>query len=271
MVGVNCMSKIGERAASESFRGVSVSPVASQAYINITHQGIISEPDIGMNSPILRIPEFVKRGGKRRPPGYTDWEIVRMNKELRYRWAAPRKMKEAYGTDFWGSVKVEGDEVLFEVTDQNIGDEPAVGGLHLFCLQAGLVREFQDCEGRGTFVWVNDRFVSVHDLIGGHFPEHRMVGFRCVSDKPAAKEVTRKLIVRRSEETGFVLALALDRCASVAGNYQPFPCCMHTNPDWGELHPGESATVRGKVYFFRGTLDQVLERYVRDFEQKEIK
>ncbi len=78
--------------------------------------------------------------------------------------------------------------------------------------------------------------------------------------------VTRKLMVKRST-TGFILAMALDRCAGVSGNFNPWPSCLHANPDWGIIQPGEEATVRGKVYFFRGTLEDVLDRYVRDFER----
>ena len=65
---------------------------------------------------------------------------------------------------------------------------------------------------------------------------------------------------------GFMLAIALDRCSSVTGNFNTWPSCIHANPAWGTLEPGEEAMVRGKIYFFAGTLEDVSERYVRDFE-----
>ena len=247
-------------------RRLHISPVAFRAQINITHPDIISEPDIGMGSPIFRIPEFVRHGKKRRPPGYTAWEIVQPETELRYHWAAPDALKEEYATDYRGHLKVEGEKVSYEVTYRNIGDEPASDGVSLFCLQAGTMREFHDYDGVNTFVWVKDRFVSVNEMIGGEFPEHRMAGARYVGDDSKERGATRELIAKRSKETGFVLGVATDPCSGLGGNYNIWPSCIHSNPDWGTLHPGEEATVRGNVYFFRGTLDEVLERYVRDFE-----
>ena len=243
-----------------------ISPVAHRPQVNITHPGTIGEPDVGMGSPILRIPEFVCCGDKRRPPGYTSWEVIEPETELRYHWSAPAELKQRFATDFWGHVKVVEDEMHFEVTDRNIGDEPAQGGVSLFCLQAGPVHEFQDYDGVNTCVWQNGRFVSVNEMIGGQFKDHRMAGAKVVAGEPSAQTTTRKLMVKRSPQTGFVLAIALDRCASVSGNFNHWPSCIHANPQWDVLEPGEQATVRGKVYLFEGTLDDVLERYIRDFE-----
>ena len=100
-------------------------------------------------------------------------------------------------------------------------------------------------------------------MIGGAFPDHRMVSFKCVSGEPGNCQVTRGLIAKQSRETGFVLAAAVNPCGSVGGNFQIWPSCIHSNPEWGMLQPGEQATVNGKVYFFRGTLEQVLERHIR--------
>lgn len=243
-----------------------ISPVAFRAQINITHSGMIREPDIGMGSVIFRIPEFVRHGKKRRPPGYTAWEIVEPETDLRYRWAAPDALKKEYATDFRGHAKVRGDGVLFEVTYKNTGDEPASDGVSLFCLQAGPAREFHDYDGVNTFVWVKDRFVTVSEIVGGVFPEHRMAGAKYVAADPGERQATRKLMAKRSSETGMVLAVAVDRCSGLSGNFNIWPSCIHANPEWGVLQPGEEATARGKVYFFRGSLEELTERYVRDFE-----
>lgn len=243
-----------------------ISPVAFHSYVNITHPDMVASPDSGMGSLIFRIPEFVRCGEKRRPAGFTSWEIVRPETELRYRWAPPEELRREFATEFRGSVVVEGEEMKFDVADRNVGPAPAPGGVSLFCLQAGPAKEFHDLEGRNTFVWVQDRFISIHELAGGRFPEHRMVGAKYAPGDASGKSATRKLMVKRSEQTGFVVAVALDRCSGLAGNFNIWPSCIHANPDWGVLQPGEEAVVRGKVYFFRGALDDVLERYVRDFE-----
>lgn len=223
---------------------VYISPVAYRAQVTITNPDFINSPDIGMGSPIFRIPEFVRRDKARRPPGYTKWEIVQPDTELRYQWAPPEKIKKEFPSDFRGYLKVEDTQVRYEITYKNIGDDPASDGVSLFCLQAGTMREFHDLEQVNTFVWVNDRFVSLS--------ENR-------------QPTTRNLIVKRSAETGFVLAVATEPSSGVGGNPNIWPSCIHSNPDWGTLQPGEEATVHGAVYFFRGSLDDVMERYLRDF------
>ena len=82
---------------------------------------------------------------------------------------------------------------------------------------------------------------------------------------PGARDCARSVMAKRST-IGFMLAIALDRCDSVTGNFNTWPSCIHANPAWDKLEPGEEATVRGKIYFFPGTLEDVTERYVRDFE-----
>lgn len=241
-----------------------ISPVAFHAQISITNPDYTASPDFGLNSPILRIPEFVRGGVDKRPPGYTEWETIRPETELRYRWAPPEEMKREYGTEFHGHVKVEGDEVLFEVVNKNIGDKEAPGGVYLFCLQGGTTREFHDYDGCNTFIWIRDRFVSVHEFLGGRFPDHRMMGVKCAAGGEESDCATRKLMVKRST-SGFILAIALDRCAHLSGNFNLWPSCIHANPDWGTLQPGEQAVARGRVYFFKGALEDVKARYLRDF------
>lgn len=251
---------------SDNGERLHVSPVAFRSQITITHPGLIGPPDIGMGSPIFRLPEFVRHAGQRRPPGYTAWDIVEQEAELRFHWAAPREVKDQFATDFRGHLKVEGESVRYEITYTNTGDEPATDGVSLFCLQAGTMREFHDPDGLNTFVWGGDGFRSINELVGGRFNEHRMAGANYVESDPTESQTTRKLMVKRSKDPRFVLAVATDPCSGVGGNFNVWPSCIHSNPDWGVVGPGEEATVRGRVYFMRGGLDDVLACYVRDFE-----
>jgi hypothetical protein len=243
-----------------------IAPVTFRSQVCITNPDVIQEPDIAMGSPILRMPEFVRNGKKRRPPGYTEWEILRPERELRYRWAAPDTLKQEYATDFWGHLVVDADELRFDVTYRNIGDVPASDGVSLFCLQGGTSREFHDVEGRHTYVWSQDRFMTINELIDGNFPEHRMTGgvYDPTGEKPAS--VARKLMAKRCPQTGFILAIALDKCSGVSGNFNVWPSCIHVNPNWGLVQPGQEVTARGTVYFFAGELDDLAERYIRDYE-----
>ena len=41
--------------------------------------------------------------------------------------------------------------------------------------------------------------------------------------------------------------------------------CIHVNPDFGDLAPGQQKQLRGKLYFIQGGLDEAYQRYQEDF------
>ena len=47
--------------------------------------------------------------------------------------------------------------------------------------------------------------------------------------------------------------------------HQIWPSCIHANPEWGDLNPGEERRACGKVYYFEGTKDELFSRYQSDF------
>ena len=106
-----------------------------------------------------------------------------------------------------------------EVTCRNLADEPSPGAVFLFCLQAGTTHEFHDYDAEHTHVWVKNRFITVRDLIGGRFEPHWMVRAEYDPDGAGEGTVARKVMVKRSRDTGFVLAIAADRCDSVSANF----------------------------------------------------
>jgi hypothetical protein len=59
--------------------------------------------------------------------------------------------------------------------------------------------------------------------------------------------------------------LAVDRARSLSLSFQEAVSCIHSNPSWGLLKPGEKATAHGRVYLVRGALDELYERYLEDF------
>ena len=80
-------------------------------------------------------------------------------------------------------------------------------------------------------------------------------------DRPAVE----RFMVKVSEDGEFVLGIATDEAVGVSCNHQETMSCIHSNPLWGPLSPGEAKTVNGKIYLFRGTPDDLLGRYERDF------
>ena len=96
-----------------------------------------------------------------------------------------------------------------------------------------------------------------------------MCGFRLARGAEEPGTVSEALMVKEAHGIGLALGIALDRCGAVSCNHKLWPSCIHANPEWDRVPPGGEQTVRGKVYYLRGTKEDVLERYRRDFGRAE--
>ena len=238
-----------------------ISPVAYQPHMVIVH------PDKLGQCLILRMPEFLSTAddSHNAHPANIMWEEIQTESVLQYRWGEQDHVKRRWSLDLAGRVAAGDDELTFEVTMQNIGDHPLKGGAHLFCLQAGAHQDFQDYQGGRTFVRFDDRWTSVNEMVGGVFEEHRMTGFQSQRDG-----VIGNIMAKVSSQGQWVLGIAINQDGGVSSNHQIWPSCIHANPKWRTLSAGQEEVVRGKVYFFQGGLDQLYDRYCRDFAQGTI-
>ncbi len=71
------------------------------------------------------------------------------------------------------------------------------------------------------------------------------------------------LLVRESEDGRWVTGIAWEDFLSVQG-HNPWSC-LHNCVRIGPLKPGESWTIRGRLYLFRGTKEDCLAEFRRDF------
>ena len=72
------------------------------------------------------------------------------------------------------------------------------------------------------------------------------------------------LIVRESEDKTWVMGIAWESFISAQG-HNPLHC-MHLSICVGPLARGETKTVRGKMYLFKGTKEDCLDHFKRDFQ-----
>jgi len=79
----------------------------------------------------------------------------------------------------------------------------------------------------------------------------------------ADDQATAGLIVRESEDGQWVTGVAWERFLSVQGHNPWY--CMHSSILVGPLKPGESRTIRGRLYLFRGTKEDCVAQFRRDF------
>lgn len=71
------------------------------------------------------------------------------------------------------------------------------------------------------------------------------------------------IMVRESSDGQWVAAIAWEDFLSSQG-HNPWKC-MHLSARLGPLKPGESRTLRGRVYLFRGDRNDCLERFQKEF------
>jgi hypothetical protein len=85
------------------------------------------------------------------------------------------------------------------------------------------------------------------------------------SNKWPTSEVnaTAGLLVREAEDGRWVTGVAWEDFLAVQG-HNPWNC-LHTCVRIGALKPGESRTIRGRLYLFAGTKEDCFERFKKDF------
>ncbi len=74
------------------------------------------------------------------------------------------------------------------------------------------------------------------------------------------------LIVRQSTDGQWVTGIAWEDFLSCQGN-NPW-LCMHQSVRVGHLKPGQTKTIRGKIYLFRGSKEELLRRFRNDFNAR---
>jgi len=249
--------------ASEASRpGFRVAPVDATAWVTVRHSAFPGK------SWRLRIPEYAYRDpetNRTTPPSGVVWER-KADGSLEFRWDGPEELKKRLRLDYWGRVKAGADVIEFELTGKNVGDkpwgeEPWGGVLILFCFQSGGNPEFHDYEARRTYCRRDGRWITMNEVVGGKFKPHRMCGFRFKRDgKPGAERLAAKV----SKDGQWALGIATDIAGSLSFNFQLRASCMHSNPVWPDLRPGEEATAKGRIYLIRGGLDDLWRRYEKD-------
>ena len=79
-------------------------------------------------------------------------------------------------------------------------------------------------------------------------------------------DATAGLLVRESEDGAWVTGIAWEDFLSVQG-HNPWHC-LHACVRLGALLPGESRTLRGRLYLFRGNRYDCLQRFQREFSAR---
>lgn len=233
-------------------------PVGDTAWFTFRHR------NLGRRRWMLRMPEYMHRDGttgKNRTPYGVRWEGLDSGAQLRFCLGLSEKRKAELGLDFRGTVTAAVDEITFELTVTNPGEQRWQRmPMMLFCLQCNRAPGFLDYEAERTYVRQGGRWVTMNEVVNGEFQGHRMCGVG------VGRDLSERIAARVSEDGTYVLGIATDIAASLSFNFQDRIACLHSNPEWGLLEPGAEASARGKVYLLKGGLDDLWDRYRQDFE-----
>ncbi len=161
----------------------------------------------------------------------------------------------------------------------NVGSTPWNPAATL-CLQNISALDFNDFEGRRTAITVDGDFLSVNtaargrsrsDSLGLHHahllrPEDLdWVHVDALKYFEGTEIASSSLVVRSAKDGRRHVALAWEDARHVSYNLNQQFNCIHSEPRFGALSPGETRTVSGKIYFVDGSLDDLKQRFVSDF------
>lgn len=170
------------------------------------------------------------------------------------------------------------DKIDLVATVTNTGTRPLDRATSaLACLIFADAPDFFDPNASSTFVLVDGELTSISEigLRSGKPQEFRHNGHALrvpdvkwlQSRKPEVEHVPADggLIIRSSQDGTRHVAQIWDDVFTVAYNFHRELNCTHSNPRFGVVVPGETSTLHGRIYFFKGDREQLYEMVKRDF------
>lgn len=219
----------------------------------------LNHGDLPGNWLLLRLPEYTTSlpGQGVRTGRNVRW--VWENGGWTYTWSASEAEKKKSLLDFTGRIIPGKDRVLYQLTSSN----PGAGRwlkpqMRYACMKCTGAPQFQDFEATRTFVRQGDRFITVLEAAGGELHVDK-TGFSRTGGGAG------RLFAKQSADGKWVLGIITDNARGTIGNFGRHTFCMHSNPVWGLLEPGESKTIHGCVYLLRGGLDDLWDRCEKGF------
>lgn len=159
------------------------------------------------------------------------------------------------GVTFGGSVTTDGESVSLELRIHNGSDQPLEEIRLQTCAFLRAIKEFADFTSDNKYVHVaGSGWMRFHDALASGIETGRYrLGWRSgpmVADLPVMATTSNKA-------ERMVAITWYNSTYSLIEN--PLHPCMHADPAFPDIAPGESTTIRGEILFFEGTADQFTE------------
>ena len=167
------------------------------------------------------------------------------------------------------------DAVNIAATLRNTGTERWNAAARcVLCLRFIRAPDFFDADMSRTFIHTAGEFMAAKDTRSrkrhwSHMLRSEHWALLAQEDRaPYCQNSERadcSLIVRSSRDGRRHVGLAWDDTLDVSYNLDEELNCIHSEPRFGELKPGESRTVKGTIYFFAGTREELYQRFADDY------
>ncbi len=188
-------------------------------------------------------------------------------------------IKSSHGAGEYSFVLTPGDGVVdIEATVTNTGKRPwDRSALGLSCLAFRDAPDFFDESMSRTTAQFGDGWESIERMSRRHGrPAHFRHYGHALRDRDRAWFKRRKrnikpvsvassLIIRSSADGTRHVAQAWDDAHSVGYNFEKRLNCTHSNPRFSSVGPGRTKTLHGRIYFFTGTVEELIERFEKEF------
>lgn len=123
------------------------------------------------------------------------------------------------------------------------------------CVQLVAAPDFVDFDVKRTFSISNGRLVPAAQPVSGQNLTH---------EYKMSKPATENFIAVASRTEGYVVAQWWEGMPHVCGNCHPSIACIHADPSYGRIEPGQTVLRSGRLYLMHGTVDDARARYQKE-------
>lgn len=193
-------------------------------------------------------------------PHRLTWRTLDGENRLKFRDTAG---SESTGIEFKGSLSVDGHDIRVKALLRNVSGSAILGAHHSLVLNLANNPTWHDPTGERTYFYAETGWATQAQLLD---PLHTGKHSIRMGASYNAITVMWKMIVRADPDKKVLLALALDKGYAFAGDHPQWPKGLLGGYRWGGIGAGETKELRGKIFLFKGTLNELRMKYINEFK-----
>tara|TARA_B100000809_G_scaffold237132_1_gene256677 strand:+ start:1632 stop:2372 length:741 start_codon:yes stop_codon:yes gene_type:complete len=171
-----------------------------------------------------------------------------------------------------GSFEIRGevapieDGVGLTLSVTNLSSEALPGSVAGVCIQFAAAASFVDTELKRYFYVHDDRITAIHPPYEDYDKGHAWFwGTAPREEFQHNPSPDFGFVGLESADGKWVVGHGWDSARTICGNCHPSISCIHADPFFDALPPGEAVSSHGVLYIMEGTATTCLERFRREF------